>query len=415
MATPAGIGVWDKEFTNARQANAILAALPKVTDFTGAQAAAITGVVQTIKALNFMYLAETRDTLGIPVYAIVTGELEPPTVTKTSGGTSSRCSIRRRRGFDDAAGPIPLPVVLPAGFGAVGQTASPSTNAGSFAAFNRALAGKAGLELAYAVARNALATHPTPSTPGQPDVGALTRADSAITASALYDLGAIAPPVAGNFALDAHGVYHVYSGQSGDVQSPLTQFFVTVAPLYDLTADVDTAHDLRWKNKFAANPTPLQLPQYNPVAAPFLYVPYASVSSPEPILRAEELAIVRAQIRLGLGDFAGAVSLINTVHQQAGGFATPLSIGATYTAVRDSLLKEQRISTVLEGSADRAISIRMYGLEAVSDTTWQAASGPDAVAVATLRSQGTAPVDLHTTVSPVPVSTIQGAGQQLYP
>ena len=52
---------------------------------------------------------------------------------------------------------------------------------------------------------------------------------------------------------------------------------------------------------------------------------------------------MRAQIRLGLGDFAGAVSLINTVHQQAGGFATPLSIGATYTAVRDSLLKEQRI------------------------------------------------------------------------
>jgi hypothetical protein len=122
------------------------------------------------------------------------------------------------------------------------------------------------------------------------------------------------------------------------------------------------------------------------------------------------LALVHAQIRLGLGDFTGAIALINTVHQQAGGFTSPLTIAPTYTSVRDTLLKEQRISTVLEGSVDRVISIRMYGLEAVSDTTWQAKSGPDAVAVTTLKAQGSTPVDLHTTVSPIPVSTIRGRG-----
>jgi hypothetical protein len=117
---------------------------------------------------------------------------------------------------------------------------------------------------------------------------------------------------------------------------------------------------------------------------------------------------VRAQIRLGLSDFAGATTLINTVHELAGGFTTPLTIAATYTAVRDTLLKEQRISTVFEGSADRAISLRMYSLEAVSDTTWQASSGPDATAIALLTQAGTPPVDLHTTVAPIPAATISG-------
>ena len=41
-------------------------------------------------------------------------------------------------------------------------------------------------------------------------------------------------------------------------------------------------------------------------------------------------------------------------------------------------MKEQRISTALEASGDRTIAIRMYGMETVSDTTWDATSGPDA-------------------------------------
>ena len=53
----------------------------------------------------------------------------------------------------NAAGSVALPVSLPPGFGSVSTTAGPSTTPGAFAAFNRALAGKAGLELAYAIAR----------------------------------------------------------------------------------------------------------------------------------------------------------------------------------------------------------------------------------------------------------------------
>jgi hypothetical protein len=399
-------GVWNHEFTMAKQANEIVAALPKVPGYSPAQVAAVTGIMQTMKALNFMYTAETRDTLGVPIFTIVDGIKSPPycnkdvwqyIITLLDSGNANL----------NIAGATPLPVVLPDGFISVGTTAGPSTVQGSFAAFNRALAGKANLELAYAIARSSPGTAPTPTSAGAPDKATLQRADSALLASALYNPAAIAPPVAGPFALDPFGVYHTYSAQSGDITNGVNQFVNQLAPMWDLVADVDTVNDLRWKHKFTPSPTNKQLAPYNAAAVPFSFVPYATVAAPEPIVRAEELALVRAEIQLGLGNFPAAITLINTVHKQAGGFATDLSIAPTYTAVRDTLMKEIRISTVLEGSADHVIAIRMWGMETVSDTTWIATSGPDAVAVAGI---GGTPVDFHTTTAPIPFAELQGRG-----
>jgi len=102
---------------------------------------------------------------------------------------------------------------------------------------------------------------------------------------------------------------------------------------------------------------------------------------------------------------ASAITLINQVHQQVGGLAAPLTIAPTYTAVRDSLLKEQRISTVFEGSGDRMIALRMYHLEAVADTTWQASSGPDRLVDVSVGS-----VDYHAAVADVPREEITSRG-----
>ena len=101
------------------------------------------------------------------------------------------------------------------------------------------------------------------------------------------------------------------------------------------------------------------------------------VSSPVPIVRAEELALVRAQIQLGLGNFANAIALINQVHVQAGGFGGPLAITpdlhrrarqpAQGTANLDGVRSQRR-------PHDRPPNVRPRG---VADTTWQAKSGPD--------------------------------------
>ena len=114
-----------------------------------------------------------------------------------------------------------------------------------------------------------------------------------------------------------------------------------------------------------------------------------------PIVRAEELALVRVRARLGLGDFAGGWVLINQVRTPVGGLP-PLAATSDFVSTRDALMREQRISTTMESSGDRAIAIRMYGLAAVVDTTWGGA-------------------DLHTTVFPLPTIELTARTGHLTP
>jgi hypothetical protein len=405
--------IWDIEFRNAKFANQIVATLPSVTPaYSASDAAAITGVVQTMKALQFMMLAETRDTLGVSPYSIdVSGTVPAPVFCNKDVWRYIVALLDSANTSLQAAGPNPLPVTLPPGFASVSATAAPSTTPGAFAAFNRALAAKAGLELAYAIARNSGGTAPTPTSSGTPDASALGRADSAMHASALFSPGALTTPAPGGFTDDAFGVYHSWSAQSGDQLNPINGEIGTLAVLWDMVADVDTVNDARWHAKFAVNPNTVQQSSFAASASPYIYAYYPTVSTPLPIVRNEELVLVDAQIQLGLGSLANAVTLINDVHQQAGGFGSPLVIATNYVAVRNALLKEQRISTILEGSEDRTIALRMYGMEVVSDTTWNATSGPDAAAVAGATSAlGAKPTDLHTLVDPPPSTETDGRG-----
>jgi starch-binding outer membrane protein, SusD/RagB family len=402
---------WDQEYSNIKLANNIVASIPNVAPaYSSAQAAAISGVVRTIKALQFMMIAETHDTVGVSLYSA--GASSPQAIYCNRDVWQYIVALLDSANRDlNTAGAISLPITLPSGFGAVGLSAGPSTTGGAFAAFNRALAGKAGLQLAYAIARQN-GTGPTPNTAGTPDVAALTRADSALKASALFNPSAITSPTPGGFSTnDAYGVYHVFSAQSGDLTNYVNGIIGTYAVLWDLVADVDTVNDLRWKAKFAVNPNAVQQATFAPVASPYIYNYYPSVSTPIPIVRNEELTLIDAQIQLGLGAYGNAMNLINMVHQQAGGYATPLTVPADYLDVRNALLKEQRISTAIEASGDRMISIRMYDMAANADTTWQAHSGPDAAGVASVKtSTGTAPTDFHTTVLPIEETEIDGRG-----
>jgi starch-binding outer membrane protein, SusD/RagB family len=405
--------VWDQEFSNAKFANAILTSIPNTRPaYTTAQGQALAGVVLTMKALQFMMIAETRDSLGVSVYSILsTGGVPAPVLCNQDVWKYIVAVLDSANADLNAAGATPIPVTLPSGFAAVDQFAGPSTAGGSFAAFNRALAGKAGLELAYAIARQTGAGA-TATTQGTPDPTALVRADSAINASALYNPGALTTPSPGGFNVnDPYSVYHVFSGQSGDLVNPVNGMIGTMATMWDLVVDVDTINDARWQAKFAVNPNQVQQAAFNAVASPYIYAYYASPSSPIPIVRDEELTLVEAQIQLAQGKYAGALALVNMVHQKAGGFASPLSVPNDYLDVRDALLKEQRISTALEASGDRNISIRLYGLPTVSDTTWNATNGPDAVGVATAEaSLGASITDQHTTVLPIPETEIDGRG-----
>lgn len=382
----AGVGLWDNPYRAVGEALQIIQTLP-ATDpaYTPAQLNAAVGVVQTIEALNLMIVAETHDTLGMPIHATPTGP--GPAYCIKDVWQYIVALLDSANNSLNAAGSVAIPFNLPPGFAAFQGQASPSTTPGTFAAVNRALAGKAGLELAYAIARANPGTHPTPTTPGNPDITALTRADSAVAASSIYDPTSLGPSPTGGWTEDASGVFWDFSAQSGDLVNPINQNAGIWVILKTFAADVDTVNDLRWTRKFGPDPYPLQLPNFDSIATLDAYTEYGRTSSPIPILRDEGLVLIRAQIQLGLNHLATALTYINDVRTSVGGLP-PVS-GADYITVRNLLLKEQRPSLVFESSGDRTIALRMYHLEAVADTTWH--------------SQ-----DLHTTVVPVEQAEIEG-------
>ena len=359
---------WAFAYTAAKSAVGLQADLPHITPaYSAGDLAKLTGILQTLKALALMNVAESRDTNGTVIDGVNQPLTAPPAPILCTKDAWRAIVALLDSGFAQLnVDPSPgLPVKLPAGFAAVSLQASPSTAPGSFAAFNRALAGKANFELAYAVTRSPGGTRATPTLPGAPDVAALTRADSAIKASALYNPGALAPPAPGDFS-DPLSVSYDFSGASGDFANPINGTLTTVYVMTEANADIDPA-DLR-RAKLVPNSAGAAGTVYAAQASPFTLGTYQLVASPMPIIRNEDLVLIEAQVRLGLSDIAGANTAINAVRTNVGGL--PAVAPGSYVAVRNAILKELRASTFGEPGGYHTIAIRNYGLEAVADTTW---------------------------------------------
>jgi hypothetical protein len=409
----AWIELWATEYQNIRQAQQIIAAVPNtVPAYSNQQAAGITGVVQTLEALNYMILVWAHDSQGIAITQSPSATALPPAVCLQDALKYIVALLDSANTNLNTAGATPFAIKLPPGFGAVGAFGGPSTAAGSFAAFNRALAAKAGLELAYAIAHQK-GQAPTLTTGGTPDVAALNRADSAAKASALFQPLALPQNSAGGWLYDQFSVMYDFNSVSGDQANPMNAIIGTQAVLSEVPTTQDTINDLRWKAKFVLNPAytpggpwPVQQQSYSQAHAPnspnvasvYIYGMYPKPSSPMPIIRSESLTLIEAQIRLGLGDNAGALALINNVRTEVGGVAP--SAASTYAQLRNQILQEQQISTLMEGGADRVISIRMYGVATLVDTTWMHTSFGN---------------DVHTTVYPVTSEELNGRNGQWNP
>ena len=336
------------------------------------------GIVQTMKALNFMMLAETRDSIGYP--DLLDRQQSDRPALLHQGRLEVHCRATRfglrrsqRRWPDRAARQAARGVRV----GRVDRRARARHRARSPRSTGRWPARRG----SSSRTRSPAATQAhirRPTTPGCPDAGALARADSALTASALYNPSVIAPPSGGQLLARPFGVYHTFSGQSGDLQNAVLAYYYIFDATWDLYYDVDTrrlAVQEQVRGGSVSGPAVavcwrLQRPQLSPVrdsrAAP----------SRSCGRRSWRWCGRRSSWGWAISPTRSRSSIRCTCRRA--GFATPLSIAPTYTAVRDSLLKEQRISTVFEPSNDRMIALRMYHLEAVADTTWQATAGPDA-------------------------------------
>jgi hypothetical protein len=318
---------WTSSYQNIRQGAIVLEAVDRVSDYTDAQREGIRGVVKTLIAMELFLQIRIRDTVGIPVmYSADPAAPLAPIVGKDEALARIAGLLDESKTHLLAAGGAFVTPLLHTGFTRSGTFNSPAT----FLQFNRGL--KARVEIHRRRWPEALA---------------------AINES-FIDVSS------GSATTLAKGVYHVFSTGSGDATNGL--FDAAPASLYAHPTIVTGAQvrangqpDLRVTQKTA----PGVARSLYGVSAQFKFTIYASNTSPVPIIRNEELILMRAEARFHSGDVAGALADINFIRVNSGGLV-PLPSFDSAEAFVDELLYNRTYSLLLE-RGNRWTDARRYG------------------------------------------------------
>ena len=344
---------WTSTYANNRQADIVLEAIGKlssdpVTGMTDGQKAGVRGLVYTVKALGLLYVILTTDQTGavLDVPADPTAPV-PPIATRDA--IYGRIIAQLDSGFTElSTAGAAFPVTFPAGFSSNGAF----NTVNGFRAFNRALRARTnvywGTPASYAAALVDLNTAFTGT--GTPFVSAPT-----------------------TLAQLQVGVYNTYSTTSGDATNGV--FDATDRQRFahnSLAADAvirtgtdTTTRDARFLRK--VRPVrPSSLSRYG-FSVYWAFQAYNSLSDPIPVLRNEEMLLLRAEANLactgtapavtcGNIDRAQALADINTVRTVSGGLTAlgaepaPLAAGKTTgDGLLDELLYNKRYSLLWEG------------------------------------------------------------------
>ena len=383
-----GGGGWAVEFQNAKDADAVIAYLPKVAPaYTTGQIALITGVMKTFEAYNMMLVAETRDTNGVPIYGWATPAATPaPILCIKDVWKGISAMLDSGEAFLDAGASATMPINLPPGYGAV-SAAGPSGTSGTFAGFNRALAAYAKLQYAYGVTRSPGGSPADSAHSGTPLASALIAADSAVRASNLYQPGALAPATAGDFT-DPTAVYHNFSSTLGDLDNPVT-FAVgqttTVFVLDTVAGEIEAGGDLRAvkliRNTSARTRKPASR-QRRCGGQHYRWV-LSVGQQPDPDHPQRRAGAHRGGGATGRGE-SGRRGDVNQRDPPASWWRRAVRRCHDLRRGWNQLLHEMRASNIGEPGEERIMAVRNYGLQKQQTTTWGA-------------------TDTHATLLPIPI------------
>jgi hypothetical protein len=306
-------------YANIRNANILLAALDVVAGLSPAEISATKGFAHTIQALDYLYVINTRDTYGAPLEVNVA-----PTGTPAPIASKPDIFAHISKLLDDGlaelqAGGGAFPFKLSPGFA---EAATPA----AFAKFNRAL--KARVE-AYR--------------------GNYAAALTAVNAS-FIDLSA---PL-------TLGVYHSFSTGSGDLQNQLfdpTGRAIIAHP--SIRADAERKPDGTLDARALSKTAFIAARTVQGVTADQVFTIYQSNTASVPIIRNEELILLRAEARFFTGDAGGALSDINFIRTTSGGLAARGGF-ANADDFTTELLMQRRYSLMFEGG-HRWIDARRFG------------------------------------------------------
>jgi starch-binding outer membrane protein, SusD/RagB family len=315
-------GNWGGRFANLRNLASFQSTVDQST-LTPAQRAGATGVRQTIEALEYLYLINTRDSIGVPI-GVDLNDFQRlfPFVTRDSAFNYIANTLDAGYASLTTAGAeisFSLPVSGQAGFAGF-------TTPATFAQFNRALKARVEVYRATLLGRSA----------------SWAAANTALSQSFIQ--GTL---TAGTLNT---GPSHIYSTAAGDALNP---FATTLAPdLYaNMTITTDAGippADTRITSKLLTGQGSRS--QAGSDASTIRFSVWPSNTSQIAIIDHEELWLLQAEIQANTGNLAGATTTLNTVAQVAGGqVGNRYTTFATVAAFNTALLAERRMSLLLEG------------------------------------------------------------------
>ncbi len=373
-----GADTWNEEYEAIKNADSVIGVLPTLTNagaaIPTANMKALQGAMETWKAVNYMYVLLSHDTVGIAIDNVggpTSGGNLAPIVCARDAWRAIIAMLDTAQVQFTAAGPntvMGMPgsafaaLQVPPGFAAIGNTA------GGWMNFVLALRGRSRVELAYAVANGPGGTRPTPTSAGAPDMNQLDSAIIDITASSLYS-----PTLTAAEAVNFNdiGVFHSYSSAANDLPNPIFNIGAADFAMETAVQQIDTLHDQRFLAKFAQAPALPTLTGHES-ASSYAYLNNLGLSTPIPIIRNVELQFLLARAYLGIGNYAKAALIVDNVRTVVGRLSSALPLAATdYVHVRDLLMKEMIPSLTDDGTGDQITAIRDYGLIMVDLTTWE--------------------------------------------
>src|SRR5512146_193361 len=337
------VGSWSGEYGTLRDIYNFKNTINASVALSAGQKSASLGFAETLEGLMVFQVLQTRDTLGVITQVMENPFDLAPFVARDSGYKFVLNTL------DDAAtklaaGGAAFPFKLPPGFGASVAGADFSTPAG-YRQFNRALKAKAAVHYASLG-------------------GGAAAWQAALTALGESFLNASATS---RSALDV-GVYDTYApspdSPNGLTQATNTTLYAHMSIQADAQLKANGQPDDRYTSKIRtglpSRSGPVNGGGATSASSTLGFSIWPTQSSPIPIIRDEELILLRAEARLGTGDKAGAIADINQVRTNSGGLpAATLTAASSTDASLDGILYEKRYSLLMEG--DRWADMRRYG------------------------------------------------------
>jgi hypothetical protein len=313
---------WLEQYRTIRSANNLLAVLPTSADLTAEEQNAAAGFARTIKAYNFLMLVNGHTQDSSPIAVDIPPEGPPAPFVSNAAAFDYIVALLDSALADLQSGGTSFPFSLSNGFAGF-------TTPATFAQFNRALRARVDVYM-----------------------GNFAEALVALGASFIDTLGAV--------DLDA-GVYNSFGTGPGELANALSQNPQTGENFAHPSLETDAqqqpggALDQRFLDKVVGRPSTT----VDNLTSDLGWIRYPSPASPIPIIRNEELILLRAEANIGLSQFAAATDDINFVRVNSGGLA-PIAVPGSGTTALDALLYEKRYSLLYEGG-HRWIDLRRYG------------------------------------------------------